>query len=147
MLAATGCRGCKSCEDDELEEQEERDMQRDNFWRAQVTITGQGRVKTFIDAIDCAADDGGQHGRCGPQLFVFKEMAPPTMEAQPAPGWRFDHWDARVRDPDGGVHGRAGRMPDGKIYIDGFGWTDTGQLETVIAVFVPEGDAHVGVHP
>ena len=148
-VATPSCRGCKGCErDDELEEQEERDMQRDNFWRAQIAITGRGRVKTYIDAFDCSSDGTAQRGECGPKLVRFKELAPPTMQALPAPGWRFDHWDASIRDPDGGVHGRAGRMPDGPVYIDGFGYEDTGQLETVTAVFAPvPGDAQVGVQP
>jgi hypothetical protein len=134
-------------EEDESEEQEERDLQRDNYWRVQIAISGQGRVKTFIDAFDCASEGAGQHGDCGPKLIRFKELAPPTMEARPAAGWRFDHWDALVREPDGGTHGRAGRMPDGKVYIDGFGYEDTGQLETVTAVFVRIAEDHDGVQP
>lgn len=126
-----------------LEEREERQMQRDNFWRARVVIVGRGRVKTPIDAFDCASAGAGERGECGPKLVRFKELAPPTMEARPAPGWRFDHWDAQIRDADGALHGRAGKMPDGKIYIDGFGFEDTGQLETVTAVFVEETDAPV----
>ena len=49
---------------------------------------------------------------------------------------------------DGGLHGaastragskrpRAGPMPDGDVYLDGFGYADTGELETVTAVFTP----------
>lgn len=42
-----------------------------------------------------------------------------------------------------------GPMPDGRVYLDGFGYRDTGQLETVTAVFVPDSDAGAqpGVHP
>jgi hypothetical protein len=149
LASVGGWRGYESCErDDELEEEEERDMQRDNFWRAQITISGRGQVKTFIDAFDCVSDEaGGQRGDCGPKLVRFKELAPPTMDARPAAGWRFDHWESSIREADGGVHGRPGRMPDGKVYINGFGYADTGQLETVTAVFVPLGDAHDGVQP
>jgi hypothetical protein len=145
---ATGCRGCKSCErDDELEEQEERDLQRDNFWRVQIAIRGAGRVKTFIDAFDCLSEGRGAHGDCGPKLVRFKELAPPTLEARPAPGYRFDHWESSIREPDGGVHGRPPPMPDGVIYINGMGYSDTGQSEAVTAVFVPAADAHDGVQP
>ena len=34
---------------------------------------------------------------------------------------------------------RSGRMPDGRLYMNGFGYEDTGQLETVTAVFVATG--------
>ena len=136
-----------------FEAAEEHDAQRDNFWRARVVIVGRGRVKTFVAAFDCASEGAGEHGDCGPKLVRFKELAPPTMEAQPATGWRFDHWDAQIRDADGKVHGRAGKMPDGRVYIDGFGFEDTGQLETVTAVFVeaidasPVASAQLGVQP
>ncbi len=148
MSLVAGWRGYQSCErEDELEEQEERDIQRDNYWRAQITITGRGRVKTPTDAFDCFSEGAEAHGSCGPKLVTFKELAPPTMVAQAPRGWRFDHWEASIREPDGSVHGRPGQMPDGKVYIDGFGYSDTGQLETVTAVFVPDADAHEGVQP
>jgi hypothetical protein len=148
LALVAGWRGMKGChDDDELEEQEERDMQRDNFWRARIAISGRGEVKTFVDAFDCTSDGAGQRGECGPKLVRFKELVPPTMEARPAAGWRFDHWEASILEPDGSTHGRPGQMPDGKVYIDGFGYEDTGQLETVTAVFVLVADAHDGVQP
>jgi hypothetical protein len=149
LLLAMACTGCRSCREDESEEQEERDLSRDHYWRAQITIVGQGTVKTSVDAFDCASDGRVQHGTCGPKLVVFKELAPPTMQAIAAPGWRFDHWDALIREPDGAAHGRPGPMPDGRVYLDGFGYRDTGQLETVTAVFVSDADAGAqpGVHP
>jgi len=148
LALAVGYFGWKSREeDDELEEQEERDMQRDNFWRAEIAIRGAGRVKSFVDAFDCTSEGAGAHGQCGPRLVLFKELAPPTMEARPAPGWRFDHWESSIREADGGTHGRPGRMPDGTVYINGMGFSDTGQSETVTAVFVPAADAHDGVQP
>jgi hypothetical protein len=145
LIPCTGCRSCK--EDDEGEEQEERDMQRDHFWRAQIAIVGKGTVKTVVEAFECTSDGTGQRGECGPKLLRFKELRPPMMEAVPAPGWRLDRWDSLIRDPDGGTHRRAGPMPDGRVYLNGFGYSDTGQIETVTAVFVPDGDAHEGVHP
>src|SRR6202035_399581 len=109
LASLAGCRGCKSCEpDDELEEQEEREAQRDLFWRAQIVIVGHGRVKSVVDAFDCGADGSSQSGECGPKLVRFKELAPPLMEARPAPGWRFARWDAIIRTPDGGSRGRVG---------------------------------------
>lgn len=148
LALVAGWRASRAWEhDDEGEEQEERDMTRDNFWRARITIAGRGQVTTFTGAFDCTSDGAGQRGECGPKLVRFKELAPPTMNARPAPGWRFDHWEASILEPDGGSHGRPGKMPDGKVYIDGFGYEDTGQLETVTAVFVPLPDDHVGVQP
>ena len=129
--------GCKACHDDEAEEEEEREQQRDHFWRAQIAIAGAGRVKTFIVAFDCASDGGTQTGECGPKLVTFKERKPATMEATPATGWKLDHWESQIREPDGSVRPRAGLMPDGRVYLDGFGYADTGELETVRAVFVP----------
>ncbi len=147
LLLPAAAAGCKSCREDEAEEQEELDLARDHFWRAQITIVGHGSVKTYVDAFDCTSDGEVQRGTCGPKLVVFKELAPPTMQAIAAPGWRFDHWDALIREPDGATHGRTGPMPDGRVYLDGFGYRDTGQLETVTAVFVIDADAQRGVQP
>jgi len=151
-MATVCCRGgCRAC-DDELEEEEERDQQRDHFWRAQIAIVGRGSVRTTaVAAFDCTSDGAATTGACGPVLVRFRERAMPMMAAQAAPGWRFDHWESLVREPDGATHGRAGPMPDGIYYLNGFGYADTGQLETVTAVFVPEGEAgakpQVGVQP
>lgn len=151
LLGALGSTGCKSCREDESEEEEERDLARDHFWRAQITIVGRGTVKTHVDAFDCTSDGTVQRGTCGPKLLKFKELAPPMMEALPAPGWRFDHWEALIHEPDGAAHGRRGPMPDGRLYLDGFGYRDTGQLETVTAIFVRDtdaaADAQLGVQP
>lgn len=128
--------------EDEREEEEERNAAREHFWRAQIAIVGEGRVKTFIPAYDCTSDGHAQTGDCGPKLVRFKELKPPTMQATPAAGWRFDHWESRIRVPDGGLTTRTGPMPDGPIYVNGFGYSDTGELETVTAVFARavEGD-------
>jgi hypothetical protein len=150
VVILTGCRGCKGCErDDEREEQEERDLQRDHFWRAQIVISGHGQVKTVVAAFDCSSDGTGQRGECGPRLVRFKELAPPLMEARPSAGWRFVRWDVVIHTADGGTRPRVGPMPDGRMYLDGFGYADTGELETVTAVFAPEGDGagQDGVHP
>jgi hypothetical protein len=138
FVAGTGCKGCASC-DSEEEEAEERDRERDHFWRAQIAIVGQGRVRTFVRAFDCTSDGRATSGECGPLLVKFRELAPATMEATPAPGWAFDHWESQIRERDGAVGARAGKMPDGRVYLNGFGYEDTGQLETVTAVFVPQG--------
>jgi len=135
-LTLAGCKGC------DPEEEEERDMERDHYWRAQIVISGQGSVKTVVSAFDCIADGAGQRGECGPKLLTFKELRPPLMEAHPAPGWRLDHWESQIREPDGATAPRKGPMPDDRFYLNGFGYQDTGQLETVTAVFVPE--AHGG---
>ena len=135
LAATAGCHGCSSCAEDE-EEAEERDREREHFWRAQIAIVGSGRVTTFISAFDCASDGGSTVGTCGPLLVKFKELQPPTMEATPSPGWTFSHWESTIRQPDGATAPRPGRMPDGRVYLNGFGYADTGQLETVTAVFV-----------
>jgi hypothetical protein len=148
LIAVTGCRGCRGCERDaDLEEQEKRDQQRDHFWRAQIEIAGHGRVKTVVDAFDCTSDGSEHRGECGPKLVRFKERAPALMQALPAPGWRFARWEATIHTPDGGTRSRVGPMPDGPTYLDGFGYADTGEIETVTAVFVPDAHAHDGVHP
>jgi hypothetical protein len=126
---------CNGCED-ETEEREEQDLARDHYWRARIEIVGAGRVRTFVDAFDCASDGGATTGRCGPALVRFKELAPATMEAIAAPGWRFDRWESSTREPDGEVLPRPGPMPDGRLYLNGFGYSDTGELETVRVIFV-----------
>lgn len=147
-LALDSCNSCKHSEpargasaeeheeDDEQEEQEERNANRDNYWRVQIAITGQGTVKTTVDAFDCTSDGGRPSGRCGPTLLRFKELQPPLLRATGAPTWRFDHWESSTRRPDGSVRKRTGPMPDSRLYLNGFGYTDTGELETVTAVFV-----------
>jgi hypothetical protein len=134
LANAPGCRQC----DDAQEEAEDRDMARDHFWRAQIRIVGAGSVATHVRAFDCASD--GSRGDCGPKLVRYKELAPPVMIATAAPGYRFDHWESSTLEPDGAVVPRNGRPPDGPLYVNGFGYSDTGELETVTAVFVPDGD-------
>jgi hypothetical protein len=121
---------------EEQEEQEERNANRDNYWRVQIAITGQGTVKTTVDTFDCTSDGVTRSGRCGPTLLRFKELQPPLLRATGAPTWRFDHWESSTRRPDGSVRKRAGPMPDSRLYLNGFGYSDTGELETVTAVFV-----------
>ena len=148
LVALGGCRGCRGCDDDdELEEQEERDLQRDHFWRAQLAITGRGAVKTVAPTFDCTSDGASARGECGPKLVRFKELAPPLMQARAAPGWRFVRWEVHIRTPDGGSRGRVGPVPDGPRYLDGFGYQDTGEFETVTAIFAPEADAQDGAQP
>jgi hypothetical protein len=134
-----GSWSCKSCHDEE--EEEEQEAARDNYWRAQIAIVGQGTVRTSTKAFDCTSDGSHQTGQCGPMLLKFKELAPPLLQAVGAPGWRFDHWESVIRARDGAVGPRQGRMPDGRLYLNGFGYVDTGALETVTPVFVvaPDG--------
>jgi hypothetical protein len=133
--------GCKCREDDAKEEEEERNSSRDHYWRADLKIVGAGAVRTNTPGIDCTSDGTLRRGACGPLLMRFTERNPAMMEATPAPGWRLDHWESRTREPDGSVVGRRGPMPDGARYVNGFGYTDTGESETVTAVFVASGDA------
>lgn len=140
LVAAANCKKCESCLEDESEEEEERNAQRDHFWRAQIVVVGKGRVKTFVPAFDCTSDGTTQTGDCGPKLVRFREMKPPMMEATADAGWMFDHWESQIREPDGGMTTRKGPMPDGRIYLNGFGYTDTGELEFVKAVFALDGD-------
>jgi hypothetical protein len=114
-------------DDDDGEEQEERDNKRPNFWRARIAVVGAGAVTAPTGDFACRSDGAGQTGACGPKLLLFDELAPPIMHATGAPGWRFDHWQSSLR---------KGAMPDGRFYINGFGYVDTGELEVVTAVFV-----------
>jgi hypothetical protein len=112
--------------EDDPEEQEDEDDQRDIYWRAKIEIVGGGTVATANGKFDCTSDGTSQRGTCGPTLVRFKELAPPLLQARDAQGWRFDHWESTLRD----------RMPQGRMYMNAFGYADTGQLETVTAVFV-----------
>ncbi len=152
-VALAGCRSCHDGRHDErtaaqsrgehedddrdTDEGEDREDARDNFWRVRIIIVGRGRVATAIDAFDCRSDGAVQSGECGPKLVTFHELRPPLLIATGAPGWAFDHWESIVIRPDGKPRERTMPMPDGPRYIDGFGYRDTGELETVTAVFVP----------
>ncbi len=133
---AAGCKHRASIADREVDEGDEASETRDNVWRAQIAITGRGRVRTVAETFDCSSDGTRTSGACGPTLVRFDELAPPLLHATGAPGWHFDHWASQIRARDGSVHPRAGAMPDGALYLDGFGYADTGELETVTAVFV-----------
>jgi hypothetical protein len=141
LVSAAQCTGGKACREEDAEEEEERSLDRDHYWRAQVSIVGAGAVRATPRGIDCASDGALQRGDCGPVLFRFKELKPAILEAVPAPGWRLDRWESRTREPDGAVVVRRGPMPDGSRYVNGFGYTDTGEIETVTAVFVATGGA------
>ncbi len=111
-------------EGDDDDDDDDDGAPRPEYWRAQIAIRGQGRVATPMPTFDCTPA-GGQ---CGPKLVVFDERKPPLLHATGAPGWRFDHWESSLR---------KGAMPDGAFYLNGFGYSDTGETETVTAVFVP----------
>jgi hypothetical protein len=135
-LAALGLGACRACRDeDEAEEAEEREAMRAAYWRAQIAIEGHGRVADATGAFDCRRDERGRSGTCGPKLVTFTELKPPLLVATPATGWTFVRWQLVVRGPDGVVHPRALPLPDGPRYVNAFGYADTGELETVTAVF------------
>ena len=115
---------------------EDQDLSRTNFWRVEVRITGQGTVSGALAGIDCTSDGLRTHGTCGPTLLRFDELHPPLLRATGAHGWRFDRWEPTIREHDRSTHARAGRLPDGPVYLDGFGYSDTGELEDLTAVFV-----------
>ena len=127
--------GCQ-CRAVPREEHKVHTRDRDNFWRPRIEIVGKGRVTSVVDAFDCWSDGATQAGVCGPKLVVFKELSPPLLHAIAAPGWRLDHWASSIRNADGTASTRPGPMPDGDLYLNGFGYTDTGAVETVTAVFV-----------
>jgi hypothetical protein len=66
---------------------------------------------------------------------TFPELKPPLLVATPASGWTFARWQPLVRGADGTVHPRKLPPPDGPRYVNGFGYEDTGELETVTAIF------------
>ena len=142
VLLAPGCKHCRSAEEheeheDEEEQLEERENSLANFWRVRIAIVGAGRVATVIEGLDCASDGTNQRGDCGPRLFKFDERKPPLLRATGVHGWRFDHWESQTRARDGALSRRAGPMPDGRVYLNGFGYEDTGAVETVYALFEP----------
>ena len=115
---------------------EDEDLTRTNFWRVEVRIVGRGTVSGAVARIDCTNDGAQQRGTCGPTLLQFDELHPPLLGATAAPGWRFDHWEPAIRERDGSMRARRGRLPDGPLYLDGFGYSDTGEQEVLTAVFV-----------
>ena len=141
-VVLAGCRSCgKSSEHDrhvdEGPDSEEAADNRDNFWRARIVIVGHGDASTVDHRFACHGTAAGVTGACGPVLLRFHERQPPLVRATAAPGWRFDHWSSTLTGPDGSTHPRIGRLPDGPLYLNGFGYADTGELDTVTAVFVP----------
>jgi hypothetical protein len=134
--------GCKSCrEDDATEEAEEHEALLDEFWRVQVRVEGHGLVSGADGKIRCGSEEHAELRTCGPVLLVFKERTPPLLDGVPDAGWRLDHWESSIRERDGAVGPRKGPMPDGRYYLNGFGYHDSGQLETVTAVFRERTDA------
>jgi hypothetical protein len=137
------CHGASRERDPQVDEgasdPEEADDQRDNYWRVRVVIVGAGDASTADKRIAChGAPPAAQSGACGPVLLRFNERAPPLVRATPAPSWHFARWSSLLTEPDGSTHPRTGKMPDGVLYLNGFGYADTGELETVTAVFVPD---------
>lgn len=113
----------RAARDDDDDDDDDEDAPRTEYWRAHIEIRGLGRVATPTPAFDCSPSGG----ECGPKLVTFTERQPPLLRATGAPGWRFDHWESSLR---------KGAMPDGEFYLNGFGYEDTGETETVTAVFV-----------
>jgi hypothetical protein len=129
-------RGEAEREDEREDEDEDKDLHRLNFWRVRIAIVGRGSVEGRVAGIACRSDGTRETGECGPKLLRFEELDPPLLRATGASGWRFSRWEASIRAPDGTLRRRVGAMPDGRYYIDGFGYDDTHELETVTAVFV-----------
>jgi hypothetical protein len=154
MLLGPGCHACNHRsrletktavdpdhdeDDDQSEEQEERNARRPNYWRVQVAIEGQGSVVAVGGALDCRSDGAHQSGECGPKLLTFDELQPPLLRGTGARGWKLARWESQLRQANGQRTARQGPMPDGRWYLNGLGYSDTGALETVTAVFVPAG--------
>lgn len=129
---ALGCHRSRDGDAEDDEDEDSQDLQRTHYWRVQIAITGRGSVRDPSSKIDCTArETSPPEGRCGPELFAFEELAPPLLRATGAVGWRFDRWLSTTR---------TGPMPDGRYYVNGLGYRDTGVLERVTAVFVPTPD-------
>ena len=141
-ITCAACRGRARHQRDDDDPQsdegggEDEDLTRTNFWRVEVRIIGHGSVSGAVARVDCTSDGAQQRGTCGPTLLRFDELHPPLLRATAGPGWRFSHWEPTIREPDGSMRARHGRLPDGPLYLDGFGYSDTGELEILTAVFV-----------
>jgi hypothetical protein len=85
----------------------------------------------------CTSDGERTQGNCGPKLLTFEELRPPLLHATASPGWQLARWESVIRSPAGATRQRPPPMPDGAYYLDGFGYSDTHETETVTAVFVP----------
>jgi hypothetical protein len=147
VITATG--GCRHCgehdsghavaerdDDRATDEGEDSDEARESFWRASVVIVGSGRVTTAVKSFDCVSNGEHQSGQCGPSLVRFAELSPPLLLAEPAAHWHFSHWESVLHEPDGTTRSRSMAWIDGPLYMNAFGYRDTGELETVTAVFV-----------
>jgi hypothetical protein len=141
LVVSAGCKSCEKSRDSDIDREggdpEDQDDSRDNFWRARIAIIGSGNVRTESGVFDCTSTGTDLRGSCGPRLLRFKERQPPLMRATAARGWRFVRWEAAMVEPNGSTRSRSGPMPDGPLYLNGFGYADTGETETVTAVFVP----------
>jgi hypothetical protein len=107
-------------DDDDDEDAEDARL---NYWHPRIVVVGDGVVTSAIVPIACTSSGG----LCGPLAIAFDERQPPLLRAVAAPGWRLDRWQSSLR---------TGPMPDGRFYVNGLGYDDTGQIETVTAVFV-----------
>ena len=132
--------------DEALEEEalEEKELVEEQLWRVGVMVVGHGRVSTApqspeAQSIDCARDAHGQHGECGPKLLRYRQMTPALLTARGATGWKFSHWETRLRLPNAKiVPGRKIPEPFHRLYINGFPAGDTGETELLTAVFTQQ---------
>jgi hypothetical protein len=108
--------------DDDDDDEDAEDAQL-NYWRPRVEVVGEGIVTSAVVPIACTP----RGGLCGPLAIAFDERQPPLLRAVPARGWRLAHWQSSLR---------TGPMPDSRFYVNGLGYEDTHQVETVTAVFV-----------
>jgi len=136
-------------EEKEKEERELSEEERENqehLWRVQLTLVGEGVVRTNIEgipaiAVDCKRDAEGQSGECGPKLLRWKEARPPLLTAHGAPGWKFIQWKTSTRKADGSIVPTNKVLEPGlRLYLNGMGTKDAGDCELLTAVFERQAD-------
>jgi hypothetical protein len=121
-VARSSADGADGADDEDDEDAEDAQL---NYWRPRVVVVGEGMVTSAIVPIACTP----RGGLCGPLAIAFDEREPPLLQAVPARGWRLERWQSSLR---------SGPVLDGRFYINGLGYEDTGEVETVTAVFVRE---------
>lgn len=130
---------------EERESEEEREN-REHFWRVELTLVGQGVVRTNLEGIkaiwvECTRDEKGQSGECGPKLLRWREGQPPLLTARGAKGWKFVRWESKTRKSDGKIVPTAKKFePAQRLYFNAMGVDDNGDSELLTAYFEKQND-------
>ncbi len=138
-LLATASFACTGCTRTSSPDAQGADAS-DRYWRVEIVVIGKGAVVSGGPTVECISGAAGASTKCDTVMVGFPKSAPPTVEAIPAPGWRFDRWSSVIHGPQGAAWNRHGRIPPGTHYSPGAFYTDMRYVETLTAVFVEDTD-------